>query len=402
MNSSVLTVSQLNKYIKSLIDGDLNLTSFFIEGEISNFKNHYASGHLYFSLKDDNSVVKCIMFSRSAARLKFVPQDGMKVICRGKASVYERDGQYQLYLEEMQPIGIGALAVRFEQLKSKLENEGLFSPETKRPIPKSVNRIAVITSSQGAAIKDIISIAQRRNPAVEIVVCPVVVQGEYAAESMVNMLEKVYSLNGIDVIIIGRGGGSYEDLFCFNDEELVRKIYEAPVPVISAVGHERDFTLCDFVADVRAATPSAAAEIAVVDLRKEAEMLSFLKSRLIQSARFCIDSASERFDRCISSMSFSSPTRYVDLKEKDFYRIFSRFKTVCRAAFQENEAKFLVLLKGLESNNPASVMMRGYSIVESKCGLIKSADQIEVGERIRIKFSSGSADCAVIEINKEN
>ncbi len=402
MNFQVLTVSQLNTYIKSIIDGDINLNNVFIEGEISNFKNHYASGHLYFSLKDEESVIKCVMFNRAATRLKFIPENSMQVICCGKISVYPRDGQYQLYAEDMQPTGIGALALAYEQLKKKLEAEGLFNPQNKRPMPQNPKRVAVLTSETGAAIQDIISVITRRNPNVEIVMCPVVVQGESAPKSMICMLDQVYSVSGIDLIIIGRGGGSYEDLFCFNDEALVRKIYESPIPVISAVGHETDFTLCDLVSDMRAPTPSVAAEIAVPDLSEVLEKLKYTMRRIQELVYQCINFQFERYDRCISCRVFEDPKEIISNKFDNFLQLFARFKSSADASYMSVESRFKNLLTALEALNPISTMARGYSAVSHNGKIIRESSDLKTGDNVNIRFFKGGAKCTVIELEGEN
>ncbi|MEE1026856.1 MAG: exodeoxyribonuclease VII large subunit, partial [Acutalibacteraceae bacterium] len=258
-----LTVKQLNMYVRSLLEGDTNLASITLEGEISGFKNHFGSGHWYFVLKDADASVKSVMFKGNAQRVNFLPRDGMRVVCHGYVSLYEKDGQFQFYAETMHLFGEGDLAAEFERLKRKLESEGLFSLERKRPLPKFPKKIGVITSEIGAALQDILQVTSRRYPISDIVVFPALVQGISAPHSLVSALEKAYSRDDLDLIIIGRGGGSAEDLSCFNDELLARKIVLSPIPVISAVGHEVDFTICDFVSDLRAPTPSAAAELAV-------------------------------------------------------------------------------------------------------------------------------------------
>ena len=270
-----VTVSQLNTYIRSRMEEDPTLQSLFVVGEISNFTDHYRSGHLYLSLKDEKSVIRAVMFAQYARRLRFRPEDGMKVIARGRVGVYEANGQYQLYIEDMQPDGLGALNLAFEQLKQKLEKEGLFARERKKPLPKYPERIGVITSPTGAAVQDITTILARRFPLAEIVFCPVLVQGEGAAPQIVKALEEMNRRQAADVIILGRGGGSLEDLWAFNEESVARAVAASEIPVISAVGHETDFTICDFAADCRAATPSAAAELAVPDqLALKASLLS--------------------------------------------------------------------------------------------------------------------------------
>lgn len=402
MSCQVLTVSQLNNYIKSVMDGDVNLAGVFIEGEISNFKNHFSSGHLYFSLKDEDSVVKCVMFRGAASRLKFRPEDSMRVICCGKVTCYPRDGQYQLYVEDMQPVGIGSLALAYEQLKKKLAAEGLFDISSKRPISKNPKRIAVITSETGAAVQDIISVISRRNAGVEIILCPVIVQGDLAAESMINALEKVYSVEGIDTIIIGRGGGSFEDLFCFNDENLIRKIYESPIPVISAVGHETDVTLCDLVADLRAPTPSAAAELAVPDIKEIAVKIEFLKGRLSQLIDLKLNLEFERLDKCISGYLFEKPQNIIDVKYEKLFSILNRFNSSAKSSYIVAENKFSKLLGTMEALNPASIMSRGYSVVKKDGSVISDSSQLNIGDKILLEFSNGVAVCNVLEVKGDN
>lgn len=399
--ANVLTVSALNFYIKNIFDSDQNLLNVFVEGEISNFKNHYSSGHLYFSLKDQNSVIKCVMFRSSASRLKFTPENDMKVILRGRVAVYERDGQYQIYCEDIMPLGAGALAIAFEQLKAKLQNEGLFNIDRKRELPKSISRIAVITSEIGAAIKDIISVAGRRNPFVELIICPVLVQGAGAANSMVKMLERIYSSDGIDAIIIGRGGGSLEDLWCFNDETLVRKIYESPIPVISAVGHETDFTLCDFVADMRAPTPSAAAEMAVPDILGVISEVSLFKSRLHELVLSKINLQYERLDRVLQSRAFLERESVFLPKVEQLKSVINRFFGAAKLSYMNSANKAELLLKKLESLNPISVMFRGFSLVYNENGIVNDVEQIKIDSDINVKFTNGTAKCKVLDIERE-
>ena len=278
-----LTVRQLNLYVRSLLEGDAHLSSLTLEGELSNFKNHYSSGHLYFTLKDEKSSIKAVMFQSYTRGLSFVPENGMKVLVRGRVSVYEPSGQYQLYIEDMQPDGMGALTLAYEQLKEKLAAEGLFSKDHKKPLPQFPEKISVITSPTGAAIQDIRNVLYRRWPYADVELIPVLVQGEGSASQLKDAINKVSNEHTSDVVIIGRGGGSIEDLWSFNDEELARAIYNCSVPVISAVGHETDFTICDFVADMRAPTPSAAAELAVPSLGEVKYKFDNLKGKLTKS-----------------------------------------------------------------------------------------------------------------------
>ena len=307
MLNSVLTVRQLNLYVRSLIESDQKLFNISVAGEISNFKSHYSSGHLYFTLKDNDAAIRCVMFKGNAQKIKFDVCDGLKVTLRGRVSLYEKDGQYQFYAEEMLPSGIGDIALRFEQIKAKLEAEGLFDASSKRTLPKFPKRIAVITSKTGAAVQDIINILSRRWPVAEIVMCPVSVQGELAVGEMLNALDRIYALDGIDVIIIGRGGGSIEDLWAFNDERLARKIYESPIPVISAVGHETDFTICDFIADLRAPTPSAAAELAVPSVEDFQRIISRYQNNLKNSLNSKYSLCKAKLEKYESNVYFSKP-----------------------------------------------------------------------------------------------
>ena len=278
-NPVILTVTQLNQYAKSIIENDINLNNVFVVGEISNFVDHYRSGHLYMSIKDSQSIISAVMFAGNATRLKFRPENGMCVIIRGRVSIYERDGKYQLYIDDMQPDGIGSLALAFEQLKEKLSNEGLFDSQHKKTIPRVPTRIGVISSPTGAAIQDVLNVLNRRFPSVEVVFAGVHVQGENAAPSVIKAIEKL-NQTSVDTIIIARGGGSTEDLWPFNDESLAYAIYNSRIPIISGVGHETDFTICDFVADLRAPTPSVAAELAVPDVIEQKNYIVSLRNTL--------------------------------------------------------------------------------------------------------------------------
>ena len=313
-NTLVLSVSQLNRYIKMNFDADENLANIFISGEISNFTNHYRTGHLYFTLKDDSSAVRAVMFNSSAKRLKFMPEDGMKVIARGRVSVYEASGQYQLYVDDMQPDGVGALNLAYEQLKEKLQKEGLFSELHKKPLPPYPEKVGVITSPTGAAVRDIINVLGRRFSYAEIVFCPVLVQGDGAHLQLTDAVNLFNSERAADVIIIGRGGGSIEDLWEFNDEGLARAVYNSEIPVISAVGHETDFTICDFVADMRAPTPSAAAELAVPDANELQYALSALKNRMFlnlptKCCRIGVNALIRLFQKCCHHMKTVSAAK---------------------------------------------------------------------------------------------
>lgn len=393
--SSVITVSQLNFYIKSLLDESPALREIYITGEISNLTDHYRSGHIYLSLKDDKALVRAVMFAGNARHLRFKPEEGMKVIARGRVSVYEATGQYQLYIEDMQPDGIGALNLAYEQLKKKLSAEGLFSDEIKKPIPTYPKRIGVITSPTGAAVQDILNILGRRYPIAEVVFCPVLVQGENASAQLIDAIERFNKANAADVIIIGRGGGSIEDLWAFNDEKLARTIAKSDIPVISAVGHETDFTICDFVADLRAPTPSAAAELATPNM---AELLSYFKSvkdslpAIIQRR---IDFEKQELDNLASSKVLLSPDEFINIRKNELDMLSADMIKAFKAILSENQREFVALSAKLDALSPLSVLSRGYSIVQNKNKVIKSAKELNIGQNIMVKLSDGKAECEV-------
>ena len=296
---TVLSVSKLNFYLRALLEGDAPLQNLYVSGEISNFKRYPTSGHCYFTLRDEKAQLKCVLFAAQGAHLRFAPENGMRVICRGRVSVYERDGVYQLYVDDMQPQGAGALAVAFEQLKSRLAAAGLFDESHKQPIPKYPRRIGVATSAYGAAVADIKQITARRFPAAELVIAPTVVQGDGAPESIARSIEQLDKM-GLDVLIVGRGGGSMEDLWAFNTETVINAVYTCKTPIISAVGHETDFTITDFVADMRAPTPSAAAELAVPDREEELRRIAQLESIATRALRSLLERENQRLDSCLA------------------------------------------------------------------------------------------------------
>lgn len=393
--NSVITVSQLNFYIKSLLDENSVLREIYITGEISNLTDHYRSGHIYLSLKDDKAVVRAVMFAGNARHLRFKPEEGMKVIARGRVSVYEATGQYQLYIEDMQPDGIGALNLAYEQLKNKLSNEGLFSEELKRPIPIYPERIGVITSPTGAAVQDILNILGRRYPIAEVVFCPVLVQGEGAPSQLVDAVKRFNKAKAADVIIIGRGGGSIEDLWAFNDEKLARAISESDIPIISAVGHETDFTICDFVADLRAPTPSAAAELATPNM---AELLSYLKSirdSLPAIMQRQIDFKRQELDSLTSTKVLLSPKEFVNIRKDELDVLLSDMTKAFKSILTEKQREFVTLSAKLEALSPLSVLSRGYSIVQNENKVAKSVKDLSIGENITIRLSDGKAECEI-------
>lgn len=398
---AAISVSQLNFFVKSLFDADLRLADVVICGEISNFSGHYKSGHLYFTLKDETASVKAVMFSRNAASLRFRPENGMKVIVRGRVSVYERDGIYQVYAEDMQPDGIGALTIAYEQLKSKLEKEGLFSPQYKKNIPKYPQRIGVITSPTGAAVQDILNILARRWPLANVIFTPVSVQGAYAADEIRQALAAMDEKADCDVIIVGRGGGSIEDLWSFNDELLVRAIFRCKTPVISAVGHETDFTLCDFVSDLRAPTPSAAAELATPDRNVEIQRVEVLRQALQELISDTLRSEREHLLQIMQRRSFSSPMHYFDKEKQALDLLSMRLDGAFRRTLSVRQTKFSSLLSSLDAMNPLRVIQRGYAVVYKDDSVVTNTSAITVGDCIRVAMNGGSAVCSVDNILPE-
>ena len=397
MNIRAITVKQLNFYVKSLLEGDVHLQSVAVTGELSNFKNHYASGHLYFTLKDADAAIRCVMFRSFAAKIPFVPRDGMQVVLVGRASVYEKDGQYQFYAEQMLPVGEGDLAREFERIKEKLKAKGMFEEQYKRPLPKFPKKIAVVTSGTGAAVRDILNILSRRWPVAEIIMCPVSVQGASAVPEMLEALDRLYRLNTADIIIIGRGGGSAEDLNEFNSEALAEKIFESPVPIISAVGHETDFSISDFVADLRAPTPSAAAELAAPDSAELEKRLNkyeaLLKAALSGKYNYCL----ARLDKATSTV-FKRPEDYiVNLRAERTDRAAERLAGGFSALLNNNEARLCTLAAGLDALSPLKVLSRGYAVALKYGKTVKTAAELNNGDNLTVKFADGIAVCEVKE-----
>lgn len=397
---NTITVSQLNTYVKSLIENDPRLTLINVSGEISNFKNHFSSGHWYFTLKDQNASVRCVMFRSAASRVKFDVTDGLAVILKGRVSLYEKDGQYQFYAEEMHPVGEGDLALQFKQVKEKLEQEGLFDQSSKRPLVKFPKRIAVVTSDTGAAVRDILNITATRYPACEILMCPVLVQGDMAARDMIKTLDRVYALDNIDTIIIGRGGGSAEDLHCFNDEVLARKIYESPFPVISAVGHEIDFTICDFVADVRASTPSHAAELAVPDMADLQNRVDSLTNMLKSKVLFKYNSYSTKLSTIQTRISPARYERILQNKQLELDRITDKIVSSVNCQLQNAQNVAAQLASRIDALSPLKVMARGFSVITKYSMCVSGVADLKVGDNITATLKDGNVDCLITSINK--
>ena len=397
--STILTVSQINTYIKSIIEQDRNLENIYVSGEISNFTNHYRSGHLYFTLKDENSTLKAVMFRNAASRLKFTPENGMKVLIRCSVSVYERDGAYQLYCDDMIPDGLGELTLAFEQLKRKLEDMGLFRQEHKLPIPETPSRIGVITSPTGAAIQDILSVLERRYPLAEIIFEGVQVQGDSAAGQIAAAIDKFNELGAADVLIIGRGGGSIEDLWAFNEEIVAMAIYNSKIPIISAVGHETDYTISDFVADLRAPTPSAAAELCVPDYREILFTIDKLLDSLEDGIGRTFDKYQFRLLTYKSVLERYSPQNTVELYSQLLTACKDKIDTILKNKIDFYGSAITHYVSKLEAMSPLKVLSRGYGIVEDDNNIpIKSCGNLENGDRIRIKLHDGEIRATVDEI----
>ena len=394
-NEQAFSVTQLNEYVKMLIDSDEILQTAAVCGEISNFKHHYATGHLYFTLKDERSSVKCVMFARDAARLKFEPENGMTVTAWGRVSVFPRDGAYQLYVGFMSPSGLGEQFYAFELLKQKLASEGLFDAARKKMIPKFPKKIGIITSPTGAAVRDLYNVLTRRWPIVEIELFPALVQGTGAASSLRKGIEYFDSKDDIDVVIIGRGGGSGEDLSAFNDEALARSIAASRIPVISAVGHEVDVSISDFVADLRAPTPSAAAELAVPDMGEYNAILSSHLGRIKGIVSQRIEFGESRLKTLSESSVLKSPEKYFDIKftELDYLaeRLVDKYDDIIKA----NGSKFSSLVAKLEALSPLSVLSRGYSITNKGDKAVSSVAEISSGDDLVLVFNDGKVDVKV-------
>ena len=398
MSSIVLTVSQINLYIKSIFDGDKKLNAVYVCGEISNLNKHY-SGHYYFSLKDSGGVLRCVMFKSAVEKLRFNPENGMRVIIRGRISVYERDGQYRLYVQEMQPDGIGALQIAYEQLKERLQKAGIFDNEYKKEIPKYPSKVGVITSPTGAAVRDIMSILARRYPLAEVVFYPVQVQGDGAEQQLINAIEYIDAKKAADVIIIGRGGGSIEDLWAFNSEKLAIAIFKCEIPVISAVGHETDFTICDFVADLRAPTPSAAAELAVPDL---SELIMHLKNLIINLTNNylkIIDDKKDKLTELISHRSIKYPLELIDIRRQDLDNYTKRLMDAYNTKIKTSVSEYKNIISKLDALSPLKVLARGYAIVQSDNKIIKSVKEAEKDGQINVRLSDGNMKCIINKIN---
>ena len=396
-----VSVTQLTQYIKLLLDRDEILSQACVRGELSNYKIH-SSGHHYFTLKDEGAVISCVMFRSDAMRLRFRPETGMKVILSGRVSLFPKSGQYQIYVSHMQPDGVGDLAVAFEQLKKKLSAEGLFDPARKKPLPRYPGTVALVTSPTGAAVQDMIRILGRRWPLARVLVCPVRVQGAGAAEEIAAMLDYVDGHDLADVIITGRGGGSMEDLWAFNEEIVARAIARCDIPVIAAVGHEPDVTIADFAADVRAATPSNGAEIAVCDQSELRDVLGQLTVRLTRAQDRRISALTDRLNRLKASPVMRSPEGAIQQRELLLELLRQRLEHAGTRRFQQEEQRLARLAGRLDALSPLKVLARGYALASREDGtVIRAAGELAPGEPIRLRLGQGSARCTVDTIEKE-
>ena len=390
-----ISVTELNSYIKNKIADDEYLNNVLIKGEISNFKNHY-TGHMYFTLKDENSLIKCVMFKTYAQKLEFMPKDGMKVFVLGGVSVFERDGVYQIYVKAMQEDGVGILYKKYEELKQRLDEEGYFAEEHKKQIPQMPKIVGVLTSQTGSVIRDIINVSTRRNPNVNIRLYPVPVQGEGAAEKIADGIKFMNENNLADVLILARGGGSLEDLWPFNEEIVAHAIYNSQIPIISAVGHETDFSISDFVSDLRAPTPSAAAELAVPDIYEVKQKINTYQNRLRLILVKKVEIMKLRYEKCMSSRVFKEPLRNIN---DNYLKIDTYIKTlenIIKTKQKEEKTKYIELISKLDTLSPLKTLTRGYSLVEQKGKIIKSAKDVKSGDKIDIKFTDGTKQAEIV------
>ena len=395
MEIEPISVTDLNKYIKDKVAKDEYLNNVLVKGEISNFKHHY-TGHLYFTLKDDNSLIKCIMFKSFTDNLKFTPKDGMKVMVFGTVSVFERDGVYQIYCKAMQEEGMGSLYKAYEELKKKLELEGLFSMEHKKKLPFMPRIVGVLTSQTGSVIRDIINVSTRRNPNVYIRLFPVPVQGEGAGEKIADAIKFMNDKNLADVLILARGGGSLEDLWPFNEEIVAHSIYKSKIPVISAVGHETDFTIADFVADLRAPTPSAAAELAVPDVYEVQRKIYSYQDRLKMALVKKVELMKLRYEKCMASSAFREPLRKINdnYLKVDLYikQLENKIKTI-----QEKEkSRYMEIIAKLDTLSPLKTLYRGYSITEKDGEIVKSKNDVKKDDLVDIRFADGKKQAVIL------
>ena len=396
MEIKPITVQELNKYIKNKIDNDEYLNNVYVKGEISNFKLHY-SGHMYFTLKDESSLIKCVMFKSYTPHLQFIPKDGMKVVILGTVSVFERDGQYQVYCKAMKQEGIGNLYEEYQKLKAKLEKEGLFDNSHKKNIPMFPKTIGVLTSSTGAVIRDIINVSTRRNPNVHIRLLPVPVQGQGAAEKIAEGIRKMNEEKLADVLIIGRGGGSLEDLWPFNEEIVARAIYDSDLPIISAVGHETDFTIADFVADLRAPTPSAAAELAVPNIEDVEYTIKTYQNRYRVALKRRVELMKLRYEKCMTRRVFKEPLQKINERAITLDILVKSIQNSIQNKLHKSKTSAVEIITKLDALSPLKTLARGYNIAEKNGKIITKKQDVNLGDEITLRFIDGNVVTKVID-----
>lgn len=397
---TVYSVNELNAYVKRVFDNDENLKHIFVTGEISNFKAHY-SGHLYMTVKDESASVKAVMFAGNASRLRFSPENGMKVLIFGAVSLFPRDGSYQLYITDMQPDGLGTLGVAFEQLKKKLAAEGLFSETHKKPIPPFPQKIGVITSGKGAAVQDIFNVLSRRFPAAEVVLRPTQVQGDGAARDIAEAIRLFNRYKAADVLIVGRGGGSIEDLWAFNEEITARAVYESEIPIISAVGHETDYTICDFVADLRAPTPSAAAELAVPDIIELKFGLDSYRHRIFSLTKNIIAAERNKLITFEKSDALRDPLTKLNENRRELLYLSGRITDLTVSSVAEHKNKYCTLTGKLNALSPLGVISRGYALAERDGKVLTRVKAVAEGDGISVRLSDGVLQAKVTGIKED-
>jgi len=401
MNSdskNIITVTELNEYIKNIIENNQILNDIYVKGEISNFTNH-KTGHFYFTVKDDKSVLKAIMFGGSA-KLKFMPENGMKVILHGRISLFVRDGQYQIYCDDIEPDGVGSLYIAYEQLKAKLEAEGIFDVKNKKTLPKTPLKIGIITSPTGAAIRDMINVVTRRFAMAKIVLFPALVQGTNAPQQLISGIKYFNANKTVDIIIIGRGGGSIEELWAFNDENLARTVYGSKIPIISAVGHETDFTICDFAADLRAPTPSAAAELAVPDTSELKKQLLNVEKRMEMLLLNRIKIYRDRINHYENTKVLKNPMNIIDDNRMNILHIEQNLTSRIQLILSNKKSQFIAQSSKLEALNPLSIVTRGYSVAYKGKKILKKVEDVEINENISVKLSDGFVYAEVVNKTK--
>lgn len=399
---NIISVSDLNKTVKVFLDTNPVFNNFLVEGEISSLRDKYSSGHIYFTLKDNSASVSAIMFKQYAKNLNFILEEGKKVLVKGRPSIYEKDGRYQLIVYDIKEVGIGNLSQKFELLKRKLQDEGLFDEKHKKPLPKRPGKIVAVTSGEGAAIHDIINVLKRRYPLCCLEIYSVPVQGEKAAEKITNAINKLDKISDADLIIVGRGGGSYEDLFCFNDENLARAIFNCHIPIISAVGHEVDFTISDFVADKRAATPTAAAEIAVPDINDELTKLRETKLFFDNFIQSKIENLTLRLSNYKNHRLLSSPEALINEKFMRLDIITKNLISATEKIIGNKNLEFSKLVSQMKSLDPKKIMSRGYAFVKKQDKVIKSVDEIDSSDKLNLIMYDGEITVSVDEKRKKN